>query len=446
MTGHRATVLALLVAAIAAFAAAGAGAGARPAASARRSPSSRRRSRSTPAASASSIASACGPTRSCCSKAACRGASPISRRSAAAAGASSIYVDAPTSRARTVKLAAQRLGSLARQLTDLGSVEVVMADPEPHTVLEAGREPTPLADRLVPDRVERGRRRSDQDAASGLHRDRAEPRAHRSATARSAPPRGGAGARAGRSPHPARGPRMRRRALRAVRRQRRLLRGSGGVLSRRAPAGRDRRDAPDRGSGGGAGADRGRLRVDRLPHAGARRPHRDAGGGEAAQRLRRVPRSHRRRPPRSQGERSRAGGGLGKARGERHADPPASGRSGRGQRGSGAAHRRRRRRSARGAALAAPSLLPDRSPARRRPARVSARMVQSGATLEDAGLGPLLDARRGGGGTGARGPRRPQARRRRAAPSQDRARPVGSGDAGASKPSGSRARLRCPSR
>lgn len=60
-----------------------------------------------------------------------------------------VYVDAPTSRARTVKLATQKLGSLARQLTDLGSVEVVMADPEPHTVLEAGREPTPLADRLA---------------------------------------------------------------------------------------------------------------------------------------------------------------------------------------------------------------------------------------------------------------------------------------------------------
>ena len=60
-----------------------------------------------------------------------------------------VYVDAPTSRARTVKLAAQRLGSLARELTDLGSVEVVVADPEPTTVLEAGREPTPLADRLA---------------------------------------------------------------------------------------------------------------------------------------------------------------------------------------------------------------------------------------------------------------------------------------------------------
>jgi hypothetical protein len=60
-----------------------------------------------------------------------------------------LYFDAPTSRARTVKLAAQRLGRLAQELTDLGSVEVVIADPEPRTVLEASREPVPLADRLA---------------------------------------------------------------------------------------------------------------------------------------------------------------------------------------------------------------------------------------------------------------------------------------------------------
>ena len=60
-----------------------------------------------------------------------------------------IYVDAPTSRARTVKLASQRLGSLAEALTDLGSVEVVVADPEPKVVVEATRQSTPLAERLA---------------------------------------------------------------------------------------------------------------------------------------------------------------------------------------------------------------------------------------------------------------------------------------------------------
>jgi len=60
-----------------------------------------------------------------------------------------VYFDAPTSRNRTVKLAAQRLGGLARALTDLGEVEVVVADPEPHTVAGPGREASPLADRLA---------------------------------------------------------------------------------------------------------------------------------------------------------------------------------------------------------------------------------------------------------------------------------------------------------
>jgi hypothetical protein len=60
-----------------------------------------------------------------------------------------IYVDVPTSRARTVKLATQRLGSLAQELTNLGRVEVVLADPEPRTVLELDREATPLAGRLA---------------------------------------------------------------------------------------------------------------------------------------------------------------------------------------------------------------------------------------------------------------------------------------------------------
>src|SRR5688572_15180220 len=60
-----------------------------------------------------------------------------------------IYVDAPTSRARTIKLAAQRLGSLADELTGLGSVAVVVADPEPRVVIEATREATPLAERLA---------------------------------------------------------------------------------------------------------------------------------------------------------------------------------------------------------------------------------------------------------------------------------------------------------
>ncbi len=255
-----------------------------------------------------------------------------------------LYFDAPTSRARTVKLAAQRLGSLARQLTDLGSVEVVMADPEPHTVLEAGREPTPLADRLARIAASEAGSDRDQDAASGLHGPRAEPRHRRI-----------------------------RDASEALRREVELVRGQVDRLILRAARGCDAEpcalflvsdgfyEDPSAfylGEHRLAGIGETRpleeasqelaqtvagLRVDRVPDAGARRPHRDAGGGEATQRLRRLPRSHRRHPPRSQGERPRAGDGLGEARGERHADPPAVGAAGRRQRRSGAARRRRRR-------------------------------------------------------------------------------------------------------
>jgi hypothetical protein len=60
-----------------------------------------------------------------------------------------IYFDAPSSREKTVKLAAQKLGSLARRLTDLGAVEIVVADPEPKTVQESTHDATPVADRLA---------------------------------------------------------------------------------------------------------------------------------------------------------------------------------------------------------------------------------------------------------------------------------------------------------
>jgi hypothetical protein len=56
-----------------------------------------------------------------------------------------IYVDAPLSRARTLRLASLRLGGEARRLTDLGTVEIVVADPEPRTVFGPSREATPLA-------------------------------------------------------------------------------------------------------------------------------------------------------------------------------------------------------------------------------------------------------------------------------------------------------------
>jgi hypothetical protein len=60
-----------------------------------------------------------------------------------------IYVDAPLSRARTVRLASLRLGESARRLTDLGTVEVVVADPEPRTLFGPTREAVPLAEQLA---------------------------------------------------------------------------------------------------------------------------------------------------------------------------------------------------------------------------------------------------------------------------------------------------------
>ncbi|HVR29838.1 MAG TPA: hypothetical protein VMS86_09945 [Thermoanaerobaculia bacterium] len=60
-----------------------------------------------------------------------------------------IYVDAPLSRARTVRLASLRLGEAAQRLTDLGAVEVVVADPEPRTVFGPSREPRLLAEHLT---------------------------------------------------------------------------------------------------------------------------------------------------------------------------------------------------------------------------------------------------------------------------------------------------------
>jgi hypothetical protein len=59
-----------------------------------------------------------------------------------------VYVDGPLSRPRTVRLATLRLGSDARRLTDLGTVEVVVADPEPRTVIGPTRDPVPVADAL----------------------------------------------------------------------------------------------------------------------------------------------------------------------------------------------------------------------------------------------------------------------------------------------------------
>jgi hypothetical protein len=60
-----------------------------------------------------------------------------------------IYVDAALSRPKTVRLASLRLGSEARRLTDLGTVEIVVADPDPQVLLAPGRDPVRVADKLA---------------------------------------------------------------------------------------------------------------------------------------------------------------------------------------------------------------------------------------------------------------------------------------------------------
>ncbi|MDX1383687.1 MAG: hypothetical protein R3190_08590 [Thermoanaerobaculia bacterium] len=60
-----------------------------------------------------------------------------------------LYFDVPLARSRTARLAGQHLGEYATYLTELGFVEVVVADPEPRTIYGPDRNDRLLAQRLA---------------------------------------------------------------------------------------------------------------------------------------------------------------------------------------------------------------------------------------------------------------------------------------------------------